>query len=91
MLDNLIVLSDGLTAVERTMMEGGERDQVLALRRSFQRMMKERYSEMIETLTGRKVPAFLSKRGPRPDRRDVPDGWPSARLRRARAPRPAVA
>ncbi|MGO9822485.1 MAG: Na-translocating system protein MpsC family protein, partial [Solirubrobacteraceae bacterium] len=48
-LDNLIVcvLSDGFTAIERTMMEGGEPDRVLDMRRDFQRMMKQRYSAMI--------------------------------------------
>ena len=68
-LDNLIacVLSDGFTAIERTMMEGGEPDQVLEMRRSFQRVMKERYTEMIETLTGRKVLAFLSQAHVEPD------------------------
>jgi uncharacterized protein YbcI len=41
-LDNLIVcvLSGGLTAIERTMMEGGESERVLKTRRAFQRMMK---------------------------------------------------
>jgi uncharacterized protein YbcI len=68
-LDNLIVcvLSDGFTAIERTMMEGGEPDQVLAMRRGFQRVMKERYSDMIEALTGRKVLAFLSQAHVEPD------------------------
>jgi uncharacterized protein YbcI len=68
-LDNLIVcvLSDGFTAIERTMMEGGEPDRVLDMRRDFQRMMKERYSEMIEQLTGRKVLAFLSQAHVEPD------------------------
>ena len=68
-LDNLIVcvLSDGFTAIERTMMEGGEPDRVLEMRRDFQRMMKERYSEMIEALTGRKVLAFLSQAHVEPD------------------------
>jgi uncharacterized protein YbcI len=68
-LDNLIVcvLSDGFTAIERTMMEGGEPDRVLEMRRDFQRMMKERYTEMIETLTGRKVLAFLSQAHVEPD------------------------
>lgn len=38
-LDNLIVcvLSDGFTAIERTMMEGGEPERVLEMRRDFQR------------------------------------------------------
>ena len=68
-LDNLIVcvLSDGFTAVERTMMEGGEPDRVLEIRRDFQRLMKERYSGMIEELTGRKVLAFLSQAHVEPD------------------------
>jgi uncharacterized protein YbcI len=62
-LDNLIVcvLSEGFTPIERTMMEGGEPDRVLAMRRDFQRLMETRYSEMIETLTGRTVLAFLSQ------------------------------
>ena len=68
-LDNLIVcvLSDGFTAIERTMVEGGEPNRVLDMRRDFQRMMKERYSEMIEELTARKVLAFLSQAHIEPD------------------------
>jgi uncharacterized protein YbcI len=68
-LDNLIVcvLSDGFTAIERTMMEGGEPDRVLEMRRTFQRMMKERYTGMIEELTGRRVLAFLSQAHVEPD------------------------
>ena len=68
-LDNLIVcvLSNGFTAIERTMMAGGEPDLVLDMRRDFQRMMKQRYSEMIEELTGRKVLAFLSQAHIEPD------------------------
>jgi uncharacterized protein YbcI len=68
-LDNLIVcvLSDGFTAIERTMVEGGEPNRVLDMRRDFQRMMKQRYSEMIEQLTGRKVLAFLSQAHIEPD------------------------
>jgi uncharacterized protein YbcI len=68
-LDNLIVcvLSDGFTAIERTMMEGGEPDRVLEMRRDFQRLMKGRYSEMIEKLTGRKMLAFLSQAHVEPD------------------------
>lgn len=62
-LDDVIfcVLSDGFTAIERTMMEGGEPDRVLEMRRTFHRLMKTRYSEMIEELTGRDVLAVLSQ------------------------------
>jgi uncharacterized protein YbcI len=69
-LDNLIVcvLTDGgLTAIERTMIGSGEPERVLEMRRDFQRMMKVRYSEMIEELTGRKVLAFLSQAHVEPD------------------------
>jgi uncharacterized protein YbcI len=68
-LDNLIVcvLSDGFTAIERTMMEGGEPERVLDMRRDFQRMMEDRYRQMIEQLTGRKVLAFLSQAHVEPD------------------------
>ena len=68
-LDNLIVcvLSDGFTAIEKTMVEGGEPERVLEMRRDFQRMMRVRYSEMIEEQTGRKVLAFLSQTHVEPD------------------------
>jgi uncharacterized protein YbcI len=68
-LDNLIVcvLSDGFTAIERTMMEGGEAGRVLEMRRDFQRLMQERYTEMIQHLTGRRVLAFLSQAHVEPD------------------------
>jgi uncharacterized protein YbcI len=68
-LDNLIVcvLSNGFTAIERTMMEGGEPERVLEMRRDFQRMMKARYSGVIEELTGRNVLAFLSQAHVEPD------------------------
>jgi uncharacterized protein YbcI len=69
-LDNLIVcvLSDsGFIAIERTMMGGGEPERVLDMRRDFQRMMKVRYSCMIEELTGRTVLAFLSQAHVDPD------------------------
>jgi uncharacterized protein YbcI len=68
-LDNLIVcvLADGLTAMERTMIECGERERVLTLRRDFQRVMKPHYSQMIEGLTGRRMLAFLSQAHVDPD------------------------
>jgi uncharacterized protein YbcI len=70
LLDNLIVcvLTDGgFTAIERTMMEGHEPERVLEMRRDFQRVMKVRYTEMIEELTRRKVLAFLSQAHVEPD------------------------
>ena len=46
---------------------GSGQERVLEMRRDFQRMMKGRYSEMIEELTGRKVLAFLSQAHVDPD------------------------
>ncbi len=91
-LDNLIVcvLSDGFTAIERTMMNGGEAERVLEMRRDFQRMMKNRYSKMIEELT-RPQSARVPQPGPRrtrPHNPDVPHGPAASRLRRARTRRP---
>src|SRR4051812_45605529 len=47
--------------IEQTMVEGGEPDKVLTMRRDFQRMMGERYKGTVEELTNRKVVAFLSQ------------------------------
>jgi hypothetical protein len=40
---------------------------VLDMRRDFQRLMRERYCEMVEQLAGRKVLAFLSQAHVEPD------------------------
>jgi len=68
-LDDLIVcvLRDGHTTIEQTMMESGEEQQVLDMRRNFQRMMAAEYKGIIEKLTGRKVVAFLSQTHVDPD------------------------
>jgi uncharacterized protein YbcI len=68
-LDDLIVcvLRDGLTPLERTIMEATGPDRVLAIRRDFQRAMRAQYSEMIDQLTGRKVLAYISQVHMEPD------------------------
>ena len=68
-LDNLIVcvLRDGFIALERTMIEAGEPVRVLEMRREYERMMKTRYTDMIENLTGRNVLASLSQTHVEPD------------------------
>jgi uncharacterized protein YbcI len=68
-LDDLVVcvLRNGHTAIEQTMMEGGEPERVLQMRRDFQRVMGLRYREIIEELTGRQVVAFLSQTHVDPD------------------------
>jgi uncharacterized protein YbcI len=69
-LDDIIVCvmrGSGFTALEKTIMESGEPDRVVAMRHDFQRVMATRYSRAIEELTGRKVVAFLSQAHVDPD------------------------
>ena len=69
-LDDIIVVvmrDNGYCAVERTMIDNGEAERVIALREDFQRVMAKRYSDTIETLTGRTVVAFLNRAHLEPD------------------------
>jgi uncharacterized protein YbcI len=68
-LDDLVVcvLRNGMIPIERTMLDEGESERVVEMRRHFQTMMGLRYKETIEELTGRKVVAFLSQAHVEPD------------------------
>jgi uncharacterized protein YbcI len=68
-LDDLLVcvMRDGFTAIEQTMMEGGQQKRVVELRQDFQVLMESAYREQVERLTGRKVIAFLSQAHVEPD------------------------
>jgi uncharacterized protein YbcI len=69
-LDDMIVCvmrESGFSAIEQTMMDSGEPDRVVDMREDFQRVMAARYREEIESLTGRKVVAFLSQAHVDPD------------------------
>ena len=69
-LDDIIVVvmrGSGFTPLERTIMDSGEPDRVIAMREDFQRVMASRYKQVIEELTGRKVLAFLSQAHVEPD------------------------
>jgi uncharacterized protein YbcI len=69
-LDDIIVCvmrGSGFTALEKTMMDSGDPDRVVAMRHDFQRLMAKRYTDAIEDLTGRKVVAFLSQAHVEPD------------------------
>ena len=61
------VLRNGFTAHERTIVESGESGRVIEMRQDFQRLMEQQYRETIETITGRKVVAFLSQAHLEPD------------------------
>jgi uncharacterized protein YbcI len=69
-LDDLIVVvmrGSGFTSLEKTIMDSGEPDRVVAMRHDFQRLMTTRFTETIEELTGRNVVAFLSQAHVDPD------------------------
>ena len=68
-IDDIVVcvLRNGFTAIEETMVEDGRSADVVTMRHEFQKMMAERYKEMITELTGRKVVAFLSQAHLEPD------------------------
>src|SRR4051794_25863472 len=55
------MLAGGFTAVERTLIDDGQHQQVEAMRRAFQRTMEEKFRGVIEELTGRGVIAYMSQ------------------------------
>ena len=63
MLDDLliIVMRGGLTTAEKTMLKFGQPDQVRQFRQLFENEMTERLTDMVETLTGRKVATYQSQ------------------------------
>ena len=63
----LTILDDIYTQVERTLLEAGERGQVIQTRLAFQRAMEGRFTHAVEEATGRKVIAFLSQVHIEPD------------------------
>lgn len=69
-LDDMIIVvmrENGYSAIEKTMIDNGEAERVIALREDFQRVMAKRYSHTIEVLTGRTVVAFLNRAHLEPD------------------------
>src|SRR5437763_17118368 len=69
-LDDIIVVvmrGSGFTALEQTIMDSGEAHRVIDMREEFQRVMAERYKQVIEEITDRKVLAFLSQAHVEPD------------------------
>ena len=63
MVDDLVVvvLEETFTAAERTIIANGDFDVVRLIRRRFQAAMKERFVDVIESVTGRRVRSFLSE------------------------------
>jgi uncharacterized protein YbcI len=63
----MVLLEDTLTRGERTLLEHGRTDEVLALRRTFQEVMGGELRAGVEALTGRRVLAFMSANHVEPD------------------------
>lgn len=67
--DDLVVcvLRGGFTRVEETLREGGRGQAVIEQRMAFQELMRERFEDVIEKATGRKVIGFMSGNQQEPD------------------------
>lgn len=63
----MVLLEDTLTRGERTLLDHGRTDEVLALRRTFQEVMGGELRAGVEALTGRRVVAFMSANHVEPD------------------------
>ena len=64
----IIVMRGGLTTAEHTMIDFGQEDKVRDFRQAFENEMTQRFTEIIEELTGRKVLASQSQVMFAPDR-----------------------
>ena len=62
-----VLLRGGFTRVEQTLLDEGRGSDVIEQRMAFQEVMKERFSEVVEELTGRRVAAFMSGSHQDPD------------------------
>jgi uncharacterized protein YbcI len=69
-LDDLVVVvmrGSGFTPLEKTILDSGDPERIVAMRHEFQNMMTKRFTDTIEELTGRNVLAFLSQAHVEPD------------------------
>lgn len=56
----ICVLRGGLNKAEQTVHDSGHPEDVVTFRHAFQRSMSERFQEVVEKATGRKVIGFMS-------------------------------
>jgi uncharacterized protein YbcI len=69
-IDDMIVVvmrGSGFTALEKTIMDSGHPDRVVAMRHDFQTVMTKHFTDTIAEVTGRNVVAFLSQAHVEPD------------------------
>ena len=57
----VVVLEETFTRAEKTLAERGEREAIEQVRRRFQRQMAEKFTNVVEQATGRKVRVFMSE------------------------------
>lgn len=55
----LVILEDVFTTAERTLVAAGRGDRVLASRDAFNDAMRERFTQAVESVVGRRVRAFF--------------------------------
>jgi len=60
-------LENSFMPVERTLLDAGETEAVRDTRLAFQRAMEDRFTAVVEEISGRKVRAFLSQVSLNPD------------------------
>lgn len=67
--DDLVVclLRGGFTRVEQTLLESGHGEDVIRQRMAFQEVMRERFEQVVEHATGRRVVGFMSGSQQDPD------------------------
>jgi uncharacterized protein YbcI len=67
--DDLVVcvLRGGFSRVEETLLAGGRGDAVIQQRMEFQEVMRDRFAEVIEDATGKRVIGFMSGNQQEPD------------------------
>ena len=57
----VVVLEETFTQAEKTLIDRGEADSILDIRRRFQRAMADEFTAIVERATGREVRSFLSE------------------------------
>jgi uncharacterized protein YbcI len=61
------MLSGGFTAVEQTLIADGKAEDVENIRRSFQKTMRDQFTDVVRQATGRAVIAYMSQVHSTPD------------------------
>jgi uncharacterized protein YbcI len=63
----VVILQDGMTKAEQSLVDAGRHAEVLQLRRTFQETMRDDLVAVVERLTARSVQAFMSANHVEPD------------------------